>query len=180
MPKATAILIGLILIIISAHASFTVPVTLTGIPFTLQSLVVFVVAAFLRPSGTLVCLMAYLVLGAIGLPIFAEGTSGMDKIIGSSGGFLYGFLFSGLWISYSLYDKRPMGLTYVIIIFLLATIILFFFGLLHLSVLYDWHRALEYGLYPFWHMAMAKAGLAAAIVYSLRYYKHTDRAESGL
>lgn len=175
MSKATAILIGLITIIVSAYASFTIPVTLTGIPFTLQSLAVFVVAAFLRPSGTIICLIAYLVLGVIGLPIFAEGTSGIDKILGSSGGFLYGFFFSGLWISYFYYYKTPIGLSHMVVIFLTATIILFFFGLLHLSILYDCRRALEYGLYPFWHMALIKAGIAAVIVYTLRHYKLMDR-----
>ena len=92
------IIISLLLICLSAHLSITLPISESGIPFTAQSLMVFVIAGIVNTSEFRLIILTYLFLGVLGLPIFADGTSGIDKIIGSSGGFLYGFLFSGIFI----------------------------------------------------------------------------------
>lgn len=168
------VIVSLIILIGSAYASFNIPVTESGIPFTLQSLMVFVIAAILRPSMTVICIGLYLILGAVGLPVFAEGSSGLEKILGASGGFLYGFVFSGFFISYSFTLSQSIPYYRILVIFLVATIILFFFGLLHLSFKFDLSRALEYGLYPFWQMAIVKAIMASVIIYLVRQYSHKN------
>ena len=158
------IVVALLCIIASSYVTFTIPVTETGIPFTLQSLMVFVVAAFLNVHEVKICVLAYIFLGLVGLPVFADGSSGMDKIMGPSGGFLYGFYFSAWFISSMIDDFKPLKLYNLLLIFLAATLILFLFGLGHLAFKFDVEKALEYGLYPFWKMALVKALLATLIV----------------
>ncbi len=162
------IAVGLICIIISAYVSFSIPVTESGIPFTAQSLVVFVVAAMMNTHEVKVCMLSYLFLGIVGLPVFAEGTAGMDKIMGPSGGFLYGFVFAGWFISEMIADFKPMKVYHLLIIFLAATFVLFFFGLGHLALKFDLESALKFGLYPFWKMALFKALLAALVTVVIR------------
>lgn len=64
-------------------------------PITLQSLgVVLVPMIFGRKEGVL-AIAAYLLLGAFGLPIFADFKSGFEVFSGASSGFLLGFLPAG-------------------------------------------------------------------------------------
>lgn len=158
------ILLALLVLTASAYVSITLPISEKSIPFTAQSLVVFILAGVLRPRIFCVVLLAYLVLGVCGMPVFADGSAGWSKIIGASGGFLYGFLFSGLTISYlirAVYQNSSAG---VLLAMIIGTLILFVCGLSHLSFKFGWSKALEYGLYPFWIMALVKAGLAAFVV----------------
>jgi len=87
-------LASLVLLVISAYISITLPVSEKGIPFTAQSLVVFILAGILPLRVFLIVILSYLLLGIVGLPVFADGSSGWAKITGGSGGFLYGFAVS--------------------------------------------------------------------------------------
>ena len=151
-------------IIFSAQISYTLPIA-GGIPFTAQSLVIFVIASLLSPKESLICLATYLALGLLGLPVFAGGASGLEQILGTSGGFLYGFLFSAFLISYCVQRLSSKTIWSFFGIMLIATLCLFFFGLTHLGLTLDFDKALQYGLIPFWKMALVKAVLAAVIAY---------------
>lgn len=158
----------LLCLVASAYISVTLPISEKGIPFTAQSLAVFVIAALVRPREFLLIITAYLFLGIVGFPVFAEGTAGWEKIIGGSGGFLYGFLFSGLVISYLVDRESKNSFWSMILTMIIGTIVLFTFGLGHLTMKYGLVKAIEYGLTPFWMMALVKAGLAGILVF---YYK---------
>ncbi|NNE25749.1 MAG: biotin transporter BioY, partial [Saprospiraceae bacterium] len=68
--------LALLAIIMSSYIAVTLPFSLQGIPFTAQSLIVFICAAFLAPTEFTFAIVTYLLLGVIGAPVFAEGTSG--------------------------------------------------------------------------------------------------------
>ena len=159
--------LALLLLIASAYISVTLPISEKGIPFTAQSLVVFIIAGLFKPKSSGLIILAYLLLGLIGLPVFAEGSAGWEKLAGASGGFLYGFLFAGIAISMIIIGNTSSFML-VFIAMLLGTIILFFFGLGQLTYKFGWEKALEYGLYPFWQMALVKALLAALVVLAVR------------
>jgi biotin transport system substrate-specific component len=65
----------------------TVPV-----PFTGQTFGVLIVGAALGIRRGALALLLYLALGAIGLPVYAEGDSGTSQLIGATGGYLIGFI----------------------------------------------------------------------------------------
>ncbi len=155
----------LLCLIASAYVSVTLPISEKGIPFTAQSLAVFVIAGTVRPRDFLIIIATYLLLGIAGLPVFADGSAGWEKIIGGSGGFLYGFLFSGLVISYMINGVGKSSLWLIMFTMLISTLVLFVFGLGHLFVKYGAAKAIEYGLVPFWKMALVKAVLAGIVVF---------------
>lgn len=155
--------IALLTLIVSAYISITLPISEKGIPFTAQSLVVFVIAGLFKPGHTAAIIGSYLLLGLVGLPVFAEGTAGWEKLAGASGGFLYGFLIAGVVISLltKTVESEKSG---VLMAMLIGTVVLFIFGLGQLCYKFGWSKALEYGFYPFWKMALVKALLAALVV----------------
>jgi len=73
---------------VGAHISFP----LGPVPLTLQTLFVILAGFVLGPVRGAVCLGFYLISGAIGLPVYAGGKSGIAALIGPSGGYLFGFV----------------------------------------------------------------------------------------
>jgi biotin transport system substrate-specific component len=92
------VLCGLSMALLSVGAAIQVP--LGPIPFTLQTLMFILILLVLTPAEALFAVGGYLVLGAVGLPVFAGFRGGFGVLLGPTGGFLMGFfvaaLFSGL------------------------------------------------------------------------------------
>ena len=61
------------------------------IPITCQSLIVLLPAMILGSIQGSIAVLIYLILGFLGLPVFADGTHGIDKLWGPTGGFLISF-----------------------------------------------------------------------------------------
>ncbi|MDX2250609.1 MAG: biotin transporter BioY [Bacteroidia bacterium] len=62
-----------------------------AVPVTLQSLVILVTAMLLGAKKGFFSVVLYLIMGFVGLPVFAEGGHGLDRLWGASGGFLVAF-----------------------------------------------------------------------------------------
>lgn len=77
--------------IIAATAWISVP-TPFGVNLTLQIFGVCLAAFVLGAKGALAATAAYIVIGAVGLPIFSSFLGGIGILLGASGGFLWGFL----------------------------------------------------------------------------------------
>ena len=94
--------------IITVCAQIQIPMT---VPFTLQTLGIFMAAAMLGWKRGLISVAVYVLLGAIGVPVFAGFSGGIGVLFGTTGGYILGFLFSGLlyWlITHFLGTKLPV------------------------------------------------------------------------
>jgi biotin transport system substrate-specific component len=74
---------------VAITAQIVIPTT--PVPFTAQTFGVLTVGAALGFRRGALALLLYLVVGAAGLSVFAEGSSGIAKILGATGGYLVGF-----------------------------------------------------------------------------------------
>lgn len=85
------VLIGILAAVIAVLSPLSIPLP-GGVPLTLQTFAValcgFILGARLGPISVAV----YIVLGAVGLPIFAGFSGGVGMLASPSGGFLWGFL----------------------------------------------------------------------------------------
>ena len=157
--------LGLLLICLGAMVSIDLPWKGGGIPITGQSLAVLVVGFVLGRKRGLLAIAIYLIAGLAGLPVFAKGASGIDTLLGGSGGFLYGFLVGG-YVCGALQengfgDRFAEGL----IVMAIGTALILICGIAQLTYLYGLEKALEYGFWPFWPGAIVKIILGAVIVY---------------
>ncbi len=89
-PLAKSVITALFAALISAGAYIAIP--LGPVPFVLQNFFVILAALLLAPSGALISVTLYLLLGAIGLPVFAGGTGGFAHFFGPTGGYLLSYL----------------------------------------------------------------------------------------
>lgn len=87
-------------VIIAICAWLTVP---AAVPFTMQTFGVFFALLFLGGKNGTISIALYLLLGALGLPVFSGFSGGLGHIFGATGGYVLGFLLTG--IIYILFEK---------------------------------------------------------------------------
>lgn len=81
---------GISVALLAVSAWVTIP--LGPVPFTLQTMVLAMLPAVLDRRTACLAVGAYLLLGALGLPVFSGFGAGLGTIAGPTGGFLWGFL----------------------------------------------------------------------------------------
>ena len=70
----------------------------TAVPFTLQTFAVFLALGVLGGRLGTLSVAVYLLLGAVGLPVFAGFQGGLGALLGATGGYLAGFLLTALTV----------------------------------------------------------------------------------
>ncbi|WP_418722861.1 biotin transporter BioY [Enorma sp.] len=81
---------GLCIALLAVASCITIP--LGPVPFTLQTLAVAMLPVALGGRDAVVTVALYLLLGALGLPVFSGFSGGIAALVGPTGGFLWGFL----------------------------------------------------------------------------------------
>jgi len=153
-------------------AQVAIPLPFTPVPITGQTLGVLLVGAALGSRLGFMALLAYLLEGAMGLPVFAGGTGGLAKILGPTGGFLLAFPLAaglvGLLVERLGLDRSFPG---TLLAMLLGNALLYLVGLPWLAA---WLMGvgkfagvgglLAMGLFPFLPGDLVKAVLAALLL----------------
>jgi biotin transport system substrate-specific component len=144
-----------------------IAIDLPFVPITGQTFGVLLVAMALgRVRGTAV-VMAYIVEGACGLPVFAHGRAGVAVLMGPTGGYLIGFLAAALvtgWLADKGWDKRYVTSVSAMA---LGTLAVFACGVAWLSWFVPTGSLMSVGVTPFIPGAIIKITLAAAILPSI-------------
>lgn len=83
-------LCGLFAALMAVCAWISIPIF--SIPVTLQLLAIMVCAAMLPPMYATLAVVVYVLLGLVGLPVFAGFTGGVGKLFGITGGYIVGFI----------------------------------------------------------------------------------------
>ena len=86
-------IMGLGIALIAVCSWISIPMT---VPFTLQTFAVCLIAALLGPRRGLWTVLCYILLGAVGAPVFAGFKGGFGALLGVTGGYIVGFLFTAL------------------------------------------------------------------------------------
>ena len=155
----TLIIGGSLLIGLCAQLAIGWPVPVTG-----QTFAVLMIGALLGRRRGSVCVLAYIVAGAAGLPVFANAGAGLPVLAGPTGGYLIGFI-AAAYITGLLAEKgwdRKAWTT--VLAMALGNIAIYTFGLTWLSCLIGTKKALAAGLYPFVVGDLLKIALAAAVL----------------
>ena len=82
------------------------------VPFTLQTLGVFSAVGLLGGKRGSLAVLVYILLGLVGLPVFAGLSGGVGVLFGTTGGYIIGFLASALlmWFAEQLFGKNKIVL----------------------------------------------------------------------
>ena len=87
-------LISLMTAVLCILSPISIPIFITPIPVSLGVLAVYLTAYILPPLQSLISVGLFLLLGLVGLPVFSGYSGGLGKVIGPTGGYIVGFLFT--------------------------------------------------------------------------------------
>ncbi len=136
------------------------------VPFTLQTFFVFLSGAFLGKRGGAISMSFYLILGAIGLPVFSGNAFGFAKIFGPTGGYLLSFPIAAFTVGYL--TRLRSEYWWMLAAMSVGSLIIFFLGTLQLNFLYlhNWVDSFQVGFLMFSWWDGVKIVAAATIAYS--------------
>ena len=159
--------IALMAAVICVVGPFTLPIG--PVPISLAPLAIFLSVYILGTKKGTLALLIYLLIGAVGVPVFSGFTGGIGKLAGPTGGYLIGYILMALiagWFIHRFYDK-------VVIQFLgmvLGLAVLYAFGTAWLaySAGMTFGAALAVGVLPFIVFDLIKIVIAIALGRAVR------------
>lgn len=147
-----------------------------AVPVTLQTFAVCVAAALLGTKRGVLCVFIYILLGLIGVPVFSGFKAGAGALLGVTGGYIIGFIFTALIVGLAadmLGDKAWVYAASMV----LGVLVCYAFGTAWFVVVYTKKveaitvgGALSMCVFPFIIPDLIKIALAAAMAKILKKY----------
>ena len=162
----------------TAYASLLAALTAVGayiaipigpVPIVLQNLFVYLTGLLLGSRWGMMGIAAYLLAGAVGLPVFAGGKGGIGHLVGPTGGYLLGFL-PAVAIIGIVTEKTEGKILFGIAALIAATAVIYACGITWLSIVTGMTvvQSLLVGMVPFLIGDAVKIAAALFIARSLR------------
>lgn len=160
--------ISLFATLIAVSGYIVIPLPISTVPVTAQTLAVMLAGGLLPPIHAATSVLVFLMMGAIGIPVFAGGSAGLGIIVGKTGGYLIGFLAGALLISL-LKGKGPGFIRMLAANTAGGVIVVYTFGVLWLNYVtgIGISKAVIFGALPFIPGDIVKIVIAAIITLKL-------------
>lgn len=127
IKKMSMIALFVALLCISAY--IIIPLPFTPTPITTQSIMVYLIGILLSPLESFISLLLYILLGILGMPVFSGGQTGFSVLLGPTGGYIFGWLVSVVFISW-LKGTKNIAKKYFLLILLIGLPVTYLFGAL--------------------------------------------------
>jgi len=143
------VLISLFAALTAVGAFISIPIY--PVPLTLQTLFTLLAAMILGSVMGASSQIIYVLLGVIGLPVFAGFKAGIGILFGPTGGFLLGFIISAYVIGKIIEVKKEKNIFYYFLAGIIGTVILYIIGITQLSLItgIGIKKAITVGMLPF-------------------------------
>jgi biotin transport system substrate-specific component len=150
--------------LIAIAAQVAIPIPFTPVPLTLQPLAVIFVGVTLGAKRGAAAAILYLLEGASGLPVFAQGHAGAFWLRGATGGFLMSYPFAAYVAGFV--SERGWGSSIVRAVtgMLLALGVIYLGGWSWLATLTDARTAFFAGVAPFVLADIVKVAIGATLL----------------
>jgi biotin transport system substrate-specific component len=139
------------------------------VPIVLQNLFIMLAGLLLGGRWALISVGAYLLAGAVGMPVFAGGTGGIGKFVGPTGGYLLGFA-AAAYLTGLIAEKGRGRILIDIAAMIAGTLVIYSFGVAWLKLLtgMSFSKAFAVGMVPFLIGDVLKIAAAVPIARTLR------------
>ncbi|AYO30987.1 MAG: biotin transport system substrate-specific component [Thermoanaerobacteraceae bacterium] len=162
--------IGLFAALTAVFSYIEVPLPFSPVPITAQTLAVMLAGSILTPGAALLSMVVFLLLGIIGLPVYAGGASGIGTFFGPTGGFLMSWPIAAFIMAHIMRRIKPGFMSILLVNILGGIIIIYAIGVLYLARVahLTLPAALVAGALPFIPGDVIKALLSTTIALSIR------------
>ena len=145
-------------------------IPLPPIPITMQTLFVNLAGALLGGSLGALSQVVYILLGVIGLPVFAGGKAGAGVLLGPTGGYLIGFVVGAYVIGKLTAIRKKPGFLWLVCSMSIGIALVYLLGIIQLIIVakLDYDKAIAVGLLPLLPGDILKIIIAALITLKIR------------
>ncbi len=153
-------------------AFITIP--LQPVPFTLQTFFTGMAGGLLGAYTGALSQLIYIILGCLGMPVFAGGKAGIGVLFGPTGGYLLGFV-AGAYVIGRIAELRPRGgIIWLALAILIGDLVIYGLGTAQLSLVahISPSKAIVLGVVPFVAGEVVKLAAAAWLTNELRQKIH--------
>ena len=164
--------IGLSAALITVCSWISIPLS---VPITLQTLGICLVAGLFGAKKGSAAVLIYILLGAIGVPVFSGFKGGIGVLAGSTGGYILGFIFTALIVG--IVSDKTNKLWLIILSMLGGVLICYIFGTLFFAYVYSKENTpaslgtvLGWCVFPFIIPDIIKIVLAAILTKKLKRF----------
>ena len=98
-------LIGILTATTAVLAQIAIPLPFTTMPFSLGMIAVYMTGILLKPKHAVLTQLCYLLLGAVGVPVFGNFRGGIPALFGSTGGYLMVYPLMAFIVAYALNSR---------------------------------------------------------------------------
>lgn len=157
------VICGLFAAITAVLAQISIPLPFTTVPLTMQIFAVALTGLLLGSKRGFVAILIYVLLGAIGLPVFAQMSGGLGVLLGPTGGFLLGCPFMAFVIGYI--SERTSSKLYILLSMVLGLVVVYITGTIMYSVVTNStiKDSIMYCVVPFVVVDLIKLFLATSV-----------------
>ncbi len=162
-------LIGLMAAVICVLGPFALQIPVSPVPISLGTLAIYFVISVLGMKLGTISVLIYILLGLVGVPVFAGFTAGPGKLFGPTGGYIIGFILLAL-ISGFFVDRFGKRIPLYLLGMILGTAACYLLGTLWLAFQLDktFLQALSLGVIPYIPGDIVKLILATAVGFQIR------------
>jgi len=140
------------------------------VPITLQTFVMYLAASVLGGHLGALSQIVYILLGVIGLPVFAGGKAGLGVLVGPTGGYLVGFVIGAYIIGKMAESRKHSGYVWIVLSLIAATVVVYICGVAQLSVVanFSLKKAITVGVIPFLIGDVIKIAAATLLIAKIK------------
>ncbi|OOM74818.1 biotin transporter BioY [Clostridium puniceum] len=141
-------LVGMCAALMAIFSQLSIPLPFTSVPITLQVFCLVILSVIVGAKVGTLALIVYVIIGTIGLPVFANFHSGFGVLVGPTGGYIVGFIIMAFLIGYASSKQNKF---FLFIASYMGVIIDLLLGTIQLKIVtgMTMQAALISGLYPF-------------------------------
>ena len=165
---------GILLLAVAAK----IKVPMWPVPITMGTFAVLAIGAAYGARLGLVTILGYMIVGALGLDVFAGSsaqTFGLAYMMGGTGGYLVGYVLATVVLGVLAQRGWDRSVGWMALAMLMGNAVIYLPGLAWLGQLYGWDKPiLQWGLTPFLIGDVIKLALAAVLLPGI--WKLIDRA----
>ena len=151
MKTTRVVRIGLFACLTVLGALISFPTPLSVIPVSLQTPCTLSAGFVLGPKDGAISQLLYLLVGAVGLPVFAGQTGGIGVLVGPTAGFLWGFVLSAALTGLLNRFFRPQKVTGIFLCLIAGMLVIYISGAVGLMTVMEYSliQAIVSGVFPF-------------------------------
>lgn len=147
-------------------AQWRIYLPFTPVPITGQTFAVLLTGAALGWKLGAAGQMLYVVVGALGAPVFTDGSGGIEVLTGATGGYIIGFVFAAALVGWMAEHRQDRTFATMFTAFILGSAVIYVFGVAGLMITAEMSltTAVEVGVVPFLLGDLIKAAAAGLLL----------------